>query len=72
MAAGIIAKEEQPDHYGNRHEKRTLMQNLLGIHRATGQSASMRHLARLAEKLEKELSLRQHFEKLKCVWDGTF
>jgi hypothetical protein len=36
MGAGIIAKEEQPDHYGNKHEKRMLLQNVLEIHRAAG------------------------------------
>jgi hypothetical protein len=36
MSAGIIANEEQPDHYGGGHEKWMLLQNVLGIHRFTG------------------------------------
>jgi len=32
----------------------------------------MLHLARLAEKLDKDPSLKERFENLKCVWGGTF
>jgi len=39
--------------------------------RGRNKFASMRHLAGLAEKLEKDPSLRQCFEKLKCVWDSA-
>jgi hypothetical protein len=35
MAARIMAKEEQPDNYGNKHVKRTSIQNVLEIYRAT-------------------------------------
>jgi hypothetical protein len=72
MAAGRRANEEQPDHCGNGHEKRMPVQNVLEIHRATGYSASMRHLERLAEKIERDPSLGQRFEKQKCGWSGTF
>jgi hypothetical protein len=35
-------------------------------------SASSRNSGRLAEKLEKDPSLRRRFEKLNCVWGGIF
>ena len=35
-------------------------------------SAFSRNRARLAEKMEKDPSLRERFEKLKCVWGGKF
>jgi hypothetical protein len=36
IVEGIIANEEQPDHYGDRHEEWMPVQNVLEIHRATG------------------------------------
>jgi hypothetical protein len=41
MARSMIANEEQPDHYGARHEKRTIVQNGLEIHRATGETGAI-------------------------------
>ena len=72
MGAGIIANEEQLDHYRNRHENPTLVQKVPEIQRAAAQPALMRNLARLAEKLARHPSLRQRFEKLKFVWGTAF
>ena len=55
-----------------KYEEGTVMLNWIKTRRAYGNSASVRHLARLAEKLAKDPSLRKRFEHLKCVWGGTF
>jgi hypothetical protein len=36
MAARIMAKEEQPDNYGNKHVKRAPVQNKPENHSSTG------------------------------------